>query len=66
MRKLFKNKKGRMGLDIPEIKAKRDINGKRKRDFADNGLIDFKKVCVTWGLKNFFPSSGKEVKTRRG
>ena len=29
MRKRFKNKKGRMGLDIPEVKAKREIYGKR-------------------------------------
>ena len=48
-----------MGLDIPEIKAKREIYGKRKRGSAGNGLTDFKKVCAMWVVKNFFPPIGK-------
>ena len=44
-----------MGLDIPEVKAKREIYGKRKGGSAGNGLTDFKKVCVMWGVKNFLP-----------
>ena len=30
MRTHFKNKRGRMGLDVPEVKAKGEIYGKRK------------------------------------
>ena len=41
MRTHFKNKRGRMGLDIPEIKTNREIYGKRKAGSADNGLTDF-------------------------
>ena len=48
-----------MGLDIPEVKAKREIYGKRKGGSAGNGLTDFKKVCVMWGVKNFLPPMGK-------
>ena len=59
MRTNFKNKWGRMGLDIPEVKAKREIYGKRKGGSAGNGLTDFKKVCVMWGVKNFLPAMGK-------
>ena len=35
-----------MGLDIPEVKAKRKIYDKRKGGSVGNGLTDFKKVCV--------------------
>ena len=51
----FKSKRGRMGLDIPEVKAKRELYGKRKGGSAGNGLTDFKKVCAMWGVKNFLP-----------
>ena len=54
-----KNKMGRMGLDIPEINAKREIYGKRKGGSGGNCLTDFKKVCVIWGVKNVFPPMGK-------
>ena len=33
-----------MGLDIPEVKAKREIYGKRKGGSAGNGLTDFKQI----------------------
>ena len=46
MRTHFKNKRGRMGLVILEVKAKREICGKRKGGSAGNGLTDFSKVCV--------------------
>ena len=59
MRTHFKNEKGRMGFDIPEIKTKREINGKRKGGFAGNGVADFKKFCVMWVLKKFFHPVGK-------
>ena len=59
MRTHFKNKRGRMGLDIPEVKAKREIYGKRKGGSASNGLTDFKRVCVMWGVKNFLPPMGE-------
>ena len=55
----FKNKRGRMGLDIPEVKAKREIYGKRKGGSAGNGLTDFKRVCVMWGVNNFLPPMGE-------
>ena len=48
-----------MGLDIPEVKTKREIYAKRKGGSAGNGLTDFKKVCVMWGVKNFLPPMGK-------
>ena len=48
-----------MGLDIPEVKTKREIYGKRKRGSAGNGLTDFKNVCVMWGVKNFLPPMGE-------
>ena len=64
MRAHFKNKRGRKGLDIPEVKAKREIYGARKGHSAGNGLTDFKRVCVMWGEKNFLPPREK-VKTRR-
>ena len=56
----FKNKRGRMKLDIPEVKAKREIYGKRKGSSAGKGLTDFKKVCVMWGVKNFLPAMGED------
>ena len=49
-----------MELDIPEVKAKREIYGKRKGSSAGKGLIDFKKVCVMWGVKNFLPPMGED------
>ena len=49
-----------MALDIPEIKAKREIYGKRKGSSAGKGLTDFKKVCVMWGVKNFLPPMGED------
>ena len=55
----FKNKRGRMGLDISEVKAKRQIYGKRKGSSAGNGLTDFKKVCIMWGVNNFLPPIGE-------
>ena len=32
---------------------------KRKGGSGSNGLTDFKKVCVMWGVKFFFPPIGK-------
>ena len=32
---------------------------KRKGGSGSNGLTDFKKVCVMWGVKIFFPPIGK-------
>ena len=55
----FINKRGRMGLDIRGVKAKREIYGKRNGGSAGNGLTDFKKVCIMWGVKNFLPAMGK-------
>ena len=55
----LKNKRGRMGLDIPEVKAKREIYGKRIGGSAGNGLTDFKRVCVMWGVKNFLLPMGE-------
>ena len=55
----FKIKRGIMGLDIPEVKAKREIYDKRKRSSGGNGLTDFKKVSVMWGAKNFLPPMGE-------
>ena len=49
-----------MKLDIPEVKAKREIYGKRKGSSAGKGLTDFKKVCVMWGVKNFLPAMGED------
>ena len=43
MQTQFKNKWGRMGLDIPEVKAEREIYGKRKGSSAGKGPTDFKK-----------------------
>ena len=37
----FKTKRGRMGLDIPQIKAKRKIYDKRKAGSDGNGSTDF-------------------------
>ena len=37
----FKKKSGRIGLHIPEVKAKRDIYGKTKEGSAGNGLTHF-------------------------
>ena len=34
MRTDFKIKRGRMGLDVPEVKAKIETHGKRKGDSA--------------------------------
>ena len=48
-----------MGLDIPEVKTKREIYGKRKGCFAGNSQTGFKKVCVMWGMKNSIPPMGK-------
>ena len=59
MQTQFKNKWGRMGLDM-EVKAKREIYGKRKGSSAVKGLTDFKKVCVMWGVKNFLPPMGED------
>ena len=50
-----------MGLDIPEVKTKREIYGKRKGGSAGNGMTDFKKVCVMWNVKDFLPPMGKCV-----
>ena len=38
-----KNERGRMGLDIPKVKTKTEIYGKRKAGFASNGPTDFKR-----------------------
>lgn len=38
-----KNKRGRMGLDIPKVKAKTEMYGKRKAGSASNGPTDFKR-----------------------
>ena len=59
MRTHFKNKRGRMGMDILEVKAKTELYGKRKGGSAGNDLTDFKKVCVMWGVKNVLASVGK-------
>ena len=48
-----------MGLDIPEVKAEREIYGKRKEGSAGNGLTDFKKVCVMWSVKSFLHPVGE-------
>ena len=48
-----------MGLDIPEVKTKREVYGKRKGCSAGNGQTDFKKVCVMWCVKNYIPPMGK-------
>ena len=48
-----------MGLDIPEVKAKKEIYGKRKGGSASNGLTDFKRVCEMWGVKNVLPPMGE-------
>ena len=37
----LKNKRGRMGLNIPEVKAKRELHGKRKGSSVGNDLRDF-------------------------
>ena len=59
MRTPFKNEKGRMGFNILEVKAKREVYGKQKEGSASNALANFKQVCVMWGLKNFHPPIGK-------
>ena len=41
MRRQFKNKSGRMELDIPHIKAKIKIYDKRKAGSDGNGPTDF-------------------------
>lgn len=40
-----------MRLNILEVKAKREIYGKRNGSSAGNRLTDFKKVCVMWIVK---------------
>ena len=60
MRTHFKNKRGTTDwLDIPEVKTKRERYAKTKGSSAGNGLTDFKKVCVMWGVKNFLPPMGE-------
>ena len=54
----FKHKRGRMELAIPEVKAKKEIYGKKKGS-AGNGPIDLKKVCLMWGVKKFFSPIGE-------
>ena len=49
----------RMGLDILEVKPKREIYGKKKGSSAGNGLTDFKQVCVMKVVKNFLPPVGE-------
>ena len=48
-----------MGLDILEVKPKREIYGKKKGNSAGNGLTDFKQVCVMKVVKNFLPPVGE-------
>ena len=46
-------------MDISEVKAKRKRYAKIKGSSAGNGLTDFSKVCVMWGVKNFLPPMGE-------
>ena len=48
-----------MGLDIPEVKTKREIYGERKGCYAGNGQTDFRKVYVMWCVNNSIPPMGK-------
>ena len=55
MRTTFKNSRSRLGNEIPQIDAKRNVYSmKRKREFIVNGVVS-KKCSRAWGVVNYLP-----------